>query len=234
MPGTSPPSSSPTRVVVVAGGSPPDPRVAARIRGRPESVVRVIAADRGFDHALALGLAVDVLVGDFDSIKPESLEAARERGTVVHQHPTDKEATDLELALDDALASGSPVTVVIGTGPDDRLDHLAAQFALLASPSYRSIELDAWIGRAHVCVVHGPGSTTIAGRMGELVTLLPVGGPTDGITTTGLRFPLHNESLDPFSTRGVSNEIADPTTAAVAVDRGALLVIRPNALEGHR
>ena len=232
MPGTSPPNSSPTRVVVIAGGSPPHPRIAARLI-EPGPARWIIAADRGFDHALALSLEVHVLVGDLDSIKPESVEAARERGVVVQQHPTDKDATDLELALDEALASGSPVTVVIGTGPDDRLDHLAAQFGLLASPAYRSVELDAWIGRAHVRVVHGPGSATIDGRIGELVTLLPVGGPTDGVTTSGLRFALHDESLSPFSTRGVSNEIADPTSAAVAIDHGALLVIRPNALEGH-
>lgn len=220
-------------MVVIAGGSPPDPRVAARLSTQAGQIRWVIAADRGFDHALALGLEVNVLVGDFDSIKPESVQAARERGIVVQEHPPDKDATDLELALDEALASGSFVTVVIGTGPDDRLDHLAAQFGLLASPVYRSAVIDAWIGRAYVQVVHGPGSATIAGRVGELVTLLPVGGPADGVTTTGLRFPLHDESLDPFSTRGVSNEIAHPTDAAVTVDRGALLVIRPNALEGH-
>ncbi len=261
MPATSqPPSSSPltsplaiddpqTRVlpawgsrhvVVVAGGSPPDPRVMTRLAdvapgtGPPT----VIAADRGFDHALELGLQPDMLIGDLDSIKPESIEQAMADGVRIERHPPDKEATDLELALDRATALAPTVTVLIGTGPDDRLDHLAAQFGLLASPAFASTAIDAWIGRAHLQVVHGPGDRTIRGRPYELVTLLPVGGPAVGVTTTGLRFSLHGETLDPFSTRGVSNEIAAtlPDRAAdatVALERGTLLIIRPNALEGH-
>ena len=61
----------------------------------------VIAADSGMDHALALGVEVDLLVGDLDSVLPESIPLAKR----VERHPWDKDVTDLELALLAALES---------------------------------------------------------------------------------------------------------------------------------
>ncbi len=83
-------------VVVVSGGEPPDPRAASAVPlGAP-----VVAADSGLEHALALGLEVTVAVGDFDSASPEAVAVAEAAGTRVERHPHEKDATDLELALD--------------------------------------------------------------------------------------------------------------------------------------
>ena len=40
----------------------------------------VIAADSGLDHALALGFHTDLVVGDLDSVDPDALRTACERG----------------------------------------------------------------------------------------------------------------------------------------------------------
>jgi thiamine pyrophosphokinase len=53
-------------VVVVAGGDPPAPAAALAV----PLGARVVAADKGLEHALALGLEVNVAVGDFDSASP--------------------------------------------------------------------------------------------------------------------------------------------------------------------
>jgi thiamine pyrophosphokinase len=78
---------------------------AVRLGGRLRSVVAdvglVIAADGGLRHAARLGLAPDLLVGDLDSVAPTDLDAYP--GLPVERHPTDKDALDLELALDAAL-----------------------------------------------------------------------------------------------------------------------------------
>ena len=68
----------------------------------------------------------------------------------------------------------------------------------------------------------------LAGRPGELVSLLAVNGPAEGVTTEGLVYPLRGESLEPGSTRGVSNIIAS-AQARVEVARGVLLAILPGA-----
>ena len=45
----------------------------------------------------------------------------------------------------------------------------------------------------------------LTGEEGELVSLLPVGGPAEGVTAQGLRYPLSDETLAAGSSRGVSN-----------------------------
>lgn len=218
-------------VLVLGGGTAPHPAVADHL-GTPSLV---IAADAGWDHARALGLHVDLLVGDLDSLPGASVDAAEAAGTRILRLERDKDATDLEVALD--LAAAAPqaergVAFVGGTGDGERLDHLAAQLPLLASPAYAHVHLHALIGTAWLAPVHGASSRTVHGQTGDYVTLLPVGGPVDGVRTEGLRFALTDETLDPFRTRGVSNELSAPT-ATVHVQRGSLLVIRPHALSPH-
>src|SRR5262245_11233616 len=104
-------------VVVIAGG---DPVSSAELPDLPAGT-RVIAADSGVEHALALGLAVDLVVGDFDSASPESVERAAAAGAVIERHPVAKDATDLELALDAAARTGARHIHVLG-GHGGRLD----------------------------------------------------------------------------------------------------------------
>jgi thiamine pyrophosphokinase len=206
-------------VVVVAGGEAPDPEV---LRDIPAGAT-VVAADRGVDHALALGLHVDVAVGDFDSASASAIEAAERAGARVERHPRAKDATDLELALDVALELGARRILVLA-GVGDRLDHLLAAFLLLASPRYAAVEIDAWIGSSLTQVVRR--ERDLRGEPGELVSLMPAHGPASGVRTDGLVYPLDGETLEPGSTRGISNELASPN-ARVSLERGVVLAVRP-------
>ncbi|MFH1331529.1 MAG: thiamine diphosphokinase [Actinomycetota bacterium] len=204
--------------VVFAGGDP----VPDAVRHLLPRGALVVAADSGLDLARRLGVPVDLVVGDFDSADPAGVAAAAAAGSRLERHPVDKDATDLELALDAVLRLGrSPVRIVGGAGWD-RLDHLMANFLLVASPRYASLRLRWRAKRAEVAPVHG--RLALAGAPGDLVTLLAVGGPATGVTTAGLRWPLHAETLAPGSTRGVSNELA-ASAAAVFVETGVLVAI---------
>ncbi len=117
--------ASPRTALVVCGGG----TIRATDALPPESPV-VIAADGGADEALRLGLHVDLLVGDMDSVSPSSLEAVEAAGGRVVRHPADKDATDLELALDEALASGADRVVVAGA-TEGRLDFVLGNALVL-------------------------------------------------------------------------------------------------------
>ena len=39
------------------------------------------------------------------------------------------------------------------------------------------------------------GARTLAGTPGDIVSLLPVHGPAEGVTTSGLEYPLRGETL---------------------------------------
>jgi thiamine pyrophosphokinase len=186
----------------------------------------VIAADSGVDHAYAMGLRVDVAIGDFDSISREGLARAVAEGVRIERHPAAKDKTDLELALDEAIRLDASEIVVLGVG-GGRLDHLLANMLLMASPKFAAARLTAVDGAGRVHVVHGGhNATRLPGDVGELVTLLPVGGAASGITTNGLRYPLRGESLLPGTSRGVSNVI-DAVPASVQLEDGALLAVFP-------
>lgn len=205
-------------VVVVAGG-PGETRPRLEIpAGAP-----VVAADSGVDRALALGLRIEVAVGDFDSVTPDGLEAARTGGVRIERHPRDKDATDLELALDTA-ANLQPTRLLVLGSSGGRLDHLLSTLLLLGSDRFAGYELDAALGSSIVHVIRGERRLT--GTVGELISLLALHGAAAGVTTEGLRFPLLWETLEPGSSRGVSNVFASPD-ARIEVQHGVLLAIRP-------
>lgn len=204
-------------VVVVASGDGP----AVTVPGAPT----VVAADGGLDRAVALGLDVDVVIGDLDSASPAALAAAESTGTRVVRHPVAKDATDLELALDEAVSLGAQRVLVVASA-DGRLDHLLSALLLLASDRYADVEIDALVGDTLVHVVRG--SRSLAGDPGDLVTLLPLGGAADGVSTDGLAYPLRGETLAPGSSRGVSN-VLSASEATVSVEHGVVLVLRPGS-----
>jgi thiamine pyrophosphokinase len=206
-------------VIVVAGGAPPR-RDAAR--ALPAGAT-VIAADGGLEHANELGLRASIAIGDFDSVSPEALESAAAAGVELVRHPAAKDETDLELALD-AAAALEPARIHVLAGDTGRLDHLLAALALLASPKYESVQIDAAVGAARVEVVRG--ERELAGAPGEIVSLVPLQGAAEGVTTEGLEYPLVGETLEPGSTRGISN-VFTGSTARVRVERGVLLAIQP-------
>lgn len=207
--------------LVFAGGDPVDGDVAARL---PQSDATVVAADSGVEVALALGRRVDLVIGDFDSADPAAVEAAVASGAEVRRYPTDKDQSDLELALHAARAGGATRVIVVG-GYGGRLDHFLANSLLLASPAFADLDIEALVGDSRITVIHRKAS--LSGAPGDLCSLLAVGGPARGVRTTGLRFPLEGEDLLPGSTRGVSNEFSEPV-ATVSLDHGALLAVQPD------
>ena len=206
-------------VVVVSGGESPSPTAARLV----PTGATVVAADRGLEHALALGLEVSVAVGDFDSASPEVVDVAAASGVRIVRHPPEKDASDLELALDTALEL-APARILVLAGRGGRLDHELSTLLLLASSRYASAEVDAFLGETRVHAIHR--ERELDGEPGELLTLLPVHGDAVGVTTEGLAYPLRGERLEAGTSRGVSN-VFEGTRARISLEAGALLAIRP-------
>src|SRR5205823_1393332 len=162
----------------------------------------------------------DLLVGDLDSVSAETLARIEH----VERHLVDKDATDLELALAAALRFEPDRILVVG-GAGGRLDHLFGGLLLLAADSLASVRVDGQIGAAAVHVIRGERS--LVGEPGELISLFAVHGPAAGVVTEGLVYPLRGETLEPGSTRGISNVFAAPE-ARIGIEQGVLLAVRPS------
>jgi thiamine pyrophosphokinase len=213
-------------ILLVVGG---DPDGALRLPAALPRGSVVVAADSGLDRLTGV-LRVDHVVGDLDSVSDAALRHAQVHGSEVHRHPADKDATDIELAIDLVVGHLVPATglrslLVVGAGAG-RLDHLLADVLLLTAPSLAALEVTARLGPATVTVVRPSSDRSLHGEPHEQVSLLPVHGPADGVTTTGLRWPLVDAHLAAGTTRAMSNELVR-TAAVVSLSSGVLAAIQP-------
>lgn len=207
------------RVVVVASGAI-EPADAAWL----DAADHVIAADGGASSLDRMGRVPDRLVGDLDSTDAALVERLRAGGVAIERHPADKEASDTELALEAAVASGATELVLLGALGGQRLDHELANLLLLADSAFASVDLRLIRGTTTARVLHGDSVLALEGTPGAIVSLLPLARDAVGVTTDGLRWPLAGATLRAGRSRGLSNEVV-ATPASVRLREGTLLVV---------
>lgn len=220
------------RALVVAAGDQPSRLDLDRAwPGWADEIAVVIAADGGSSTAGYLGLAMDLVVGDLDSVDPAELTALRARGIPIEWAPADKDESDTELAVAAALARGATSIVIVG-GFGGRLDHLLANVGLLALAQLTGVPTQLLDESTRVTLIRGgeaPVDREFRGRVGDLVSLLPFGPGVEGVTTVGLAWALDDAALPVGPARGLSNQrIA--TVARVSVRAGLLLVVETTTL----
>jgi len=209
------------QALVVAAGDP-DPRDVVLL----DSSGLLIAVDRGAVWLSANGRVPDRLVGDLDSVPAALLRELEDAGVPIDRHPTAKDASDTELAVDAAVEAGADRVVIIGALGGARLDHEVANLLLLASRRWlgRGVDLRIVRGDTTARAMAGGESRQLSGVVGDLVTLLPLGGDVIGIDTVGLAYPLIGGTLEMGRSRGVSNRIVE-APASVSIAAGTMLVI---------
>lgn len=207
--------------VVLANGNLENAEV---IRNRIEQLpgIRVFAADGGSRHAQVLGVTIEQVIGDLDSLDEPKLKALSEAGTSFKTHLAVKDETDLELALLHIRALGYSRIILVGA-LGGRLDMTIANLQLLTHPELADLKLEIWNGTQTAWVLRPP-EAELPGNVGDIISLIPIDGPAGGIRTRNLLYPLHDESLFPGPGRGISNAITKHP-AHVGLRSGLLLVV---------
>lgn len=207
------------RAVVFANGLMADPEAETARWVRSGDLI--VAADGGSSHAFAAGLVPRHVIGDLDSLSDAQQDRCRFVGTAFHVASVDKDETDLELALVWAVEQPEVDEVVVLGAFGGRPDQALANLLLLAMPALRGCRVQmvdrAWI----TTVLRGEGQLELWGSPGDRVSLIPLGGQVDGVTTAGLVFPLHDEVLLFGPARGVSNRM-EGVSASVYARKGLL------------
>jgi thiamine pyrophosphokinase len=183
----------------------------------------LIAADGGADRCLAAGVVPDVVIGDLDSISKAALNKLQENDCKIIPYPAEKDFTDLELALRYAVDKGDKEIVVLGA-LGDRWDMSMANLMLLGADFLKNRTIRMATKNQEIVLLRKGRQISIQGNVGDIVSLLPLGRDANGVTTTGLRYPLDNERLVFAATRGVSNELTSKT-ATIQLISGLLLCI---------
>lgn len=197
------------RAVIIGNG---DIKSYDRIKSKIYRDDLVICADGGYNHAKKMGIIPDVLIGDFDSAK--DFETVKNR----IEYPARKDFTDGELAVMYAEESGADSVCLIGmTG--DRLDHTIADIMLL-SKCKNGVLID---DNNEIYLLRD--KLTIRGTRGQTLSVIPVFGDAEGLTTTGLEYPLKDETLCFASTRGISN-VMTADVCEITIKQGLALVVK--------
>jgi thiamine pyrophosphokinase len=209
-----------TRAIIFANGelNPPLPTPAYF---RPDDWL--IAADGGAHHYAQLGITPHILIGDFDSLKSEEIEALQSAGVQINRHPAHKDETDLELALLYAIHQGADQIVVFGA-LGARWDMTLANLMLLANPAFRYTCLSLVDGNQEISLLRGGQSIQLHGKQGDTISLIPLSSEASGITTQYLEYPLLDGALTIGSPRGVSNVMLR-VKCRVTLGKGLLAVV---------
>lgn len=168
-----------TGVTLIGGG----PVTGAMLETALARAPRLVAADGGYDRAVALGRRPEAVVGDLDSVSPA--------GRAVAIHDPNQDTTDFQKALARIRAP-----FVVGVGfLGGRMDHGLA--ALSALP-----EGVVLLGEADVAF-RAPPALRLDLPAGTRVSLFPL-GPARG-KSEGLEWPIDGLDFAPDARIGTSN-----------------------------
>jgi thiamine pyrophosphokinase len=200
--------------LIIANGEPPQKK---RLALLIQQAGKVICADGGANTALKMGITPDAIVGDLDSVHAEAL--VKFRRVAIHEDRND-ETTDLEKAIAWAIQlKYDHITVVGASGR--RLDHTVGNLGVL--PKFFPDAIVTLVDdHGELCYV-GREYTFEAGK-GDVVSLLPL-NRCEGVSTTGLRYPLEGEILELGVREGTSNIVVS-SPVSIKVKKGHLLLFK--------
>ena len=172
------------KVIVVLGGDPPG---SVLLEWRLKQADFSIAADAGMTSFVEAGLEPDLLIGDMDSFNLEDADLVCET-----QRIDDQENTDFQKALArPELQDAGEVVILGGTG--GRSDHFISNLLIAAAlPNETAVLFEANLEIIHRVTPERP--LTLQGLNGLTISLIPL-GDCQGVTATGLRWPLEESDM---------------------------------------
>ena len=183
----------------------------------------ILCADGGALHARRHDLMPQTIIGDLDSLSPEQVHDFAATGAEILRFPGEKDETDLELALYWCVEQGAQEIIVLGA-LGGRFDQTLANLYLLALPALRQIRIELVDGEQSVRLLR-PGSHIIYGHASDTVSLIPLVSAVEGISTSNLKYPLRDETLQFGPARGISNVMLSED-ASVEFSSGLLVIVR--------
>lgn len=209
------------KILIITGGSVCEAFVKTVIEHEKYSYV--IAVDGGALYAKQIGVLPNLIVGDFDTLDKKVLQEYKEKGIEHATYPAEKDYTDTHLAVEIALQKKpTKITIVGGTG--SRLDHTLGNIGLLLLALKRNVLMEIVDQNNRMYMIENECIIQKQSTYGTYISLLPYSEVVSGITLTGFRYSMENETLSFGESRGISNELVEKE-GKITVKKGFLLVI---------
>lgn len=182
------------------------------------------AVDSGLEFFLEAGRKPDVIIGDFDSVKQDTLAFFKgQQGIHWVTLVPEKDDTDTEAAIREMIRQGCEKIHILGaTG--SRLDHVLGNVQLLGIGLSEGVELLMADTFNRIRLIDKGITIRREEQFGDYVSLLPFTPKVMGLTLKGMKYPLLNYEYACFSSLGISNEIVEEM-AEISFSEGVLLVI---------
>ena len=204
------------KAIILANGQPPSKTVFKYLANAGYDFL--ICADGGANNAYKLGFIPDVIVGDFDSVKPEVLNTFKSKSKIVKI--VRQNDTDVEKCLKYCIKNNIKEVILTGaTG--DRLDHSFCNLGIVLKYFHKvNIKI---IHQKSVLSAHS-GTLEFNTVKGETISLYGFSDKTK-ITSAGLKFPLTKTAL-PFGQRESTSNMATGNLVKLKIAMGNIFIVR--------
>lgn len=190
----------------------------------------LIAADRGLEALVSLGLRPNAVIGDFDSASKETIDQVNsfekeDDITVIRLNPV-KDDTDTEAAVRFALENNEePGDIYILGGTGSRVDHILGNISILGLGHEFGKKIILLDENNRIELLFESRTILKEEAFGDFVSLIPFGDEVTGLTLKGFKYPLKNGVLKGFNSLGISNEIVSKE-AHISFDSGVLIMVQ--------
>jgi thiamine pyrophosphokinase len=208
--------------LIVAGGEQPGKQL---LNTRVLKASMIIAADKGARYCLDAGIKPHLVVGDMDSLDDATAERIAAAGATMKRFSPDKDRSDTQIALEEAIQHGAKNVEILGA-IGDRLDHTLANIHLLYMALKQGVAARIISESQQVFLVDS--SETIKDSQGCTVSFLPLTERVEGIALKGFRYELEDAAMEIGNPYGLSN-VVKSDEAFVTVEKGILLALLINA-----
>lgn len=182
-----------------------------------------IAADSGLVYADRLGVKVDFLLGDYDSVDKDILERYKKQ-VDFKVYPREKDYTDTHLAIITAIKNGASEIYILGaTG--SRMDHTLTNIGNMKTALDCCIDCHIFDKNNHIYLVSDEtGTYTIKKEMqyGRYVSIVPMSEEVE-ITLKGFKYELDRYVLKQGLSICQSNEIQN-NEGRITIHKGLAIV----------
>ncbi|MFD3156513.1 thiamine diphosphokinase [Haloimpatiens sp. FM7330] len=206
------------KIVIISGGKAPSEQL---LRKEIKNSNFIICADSGANCLYEYRICPDLLLGDFDSINEDVLKDFKKGKCKIIQHPTQKDFTDSESALNEAIRLKPNEIVLLGfTGT--RIDHMLGNLGLLIK--CLKLDIKAYIKDEHNIITLVNKGVKLQAECGTIVSFQAYSDIVENLSIKGAKYPLCNYDLRLGDSLTVSNEFLH-NEISVDFSSGNLLII---------
>ena len=206
------------KAIIVTGGNKPSKKL---LNSYIKSGDLIIGADKGSEYLYDYEIMPNIILGDFDSISEEKLKKIEEKQVEIIKFPTEKDYTDTEIAIMEAMKRGADTIYLFG-GLGTRADHSLGNIGLLLTTKNKGARL--LIVDDHNKMYLADKNMSLNGSQGEIISFHALSDVVKGFEIRGAKYNLNSYDMHLLDPRAVCNEFID-TPINIKYESGELLII---------